>query len=79
MFKTVAFSLLSAGVFRGPKSVADNVNIGAKAVWDAAYEGLDEVHLVAFTDEELKACCAAVRGLGGEPGLAGEPGSAVFD
>ena len=72
MFKTVAFSLLSTGVFRGPTSVAENVQIGARAVWDGAYEGLDEVHLVAFTDDELKACCAAVRGLGGESGLVTE-------
>ena len=47
--KTVAFSLLSAGIFRGRQSLDTILAISVGAVADGAYEGLERVHLVAFT------------------------------
>jgi O-acetyl-ADP-ribose deacetylase (regulator of RNase III)/Tfp pilus assembly protein PilF len=49
---TVAFSLLSAGIFRGKRSLEDVLHIAVEALRDACFEGLDRVHLVAFSDEE---------------------------
>ena len=60
--KTVAFSLLSAGIFRGRQSLDTILAISVSAVADGAYEGLERVHLVAFTPAEqrkLKAAAAA--------------------
>ena len=60
--KTVAFSLLSAGIFRGRQSLDTILAISVNAVADGAYEGLERVHLVAFTPAEqrkLKAAAAA--------------------
>ena len=60
--KTVAFSLLSAGIFRGRQSLDTILAISVGAVADGAYEGLERVHLVAFTPAEqrkLKAAAAA--------------------
>ena len=60
--KTVAFSLLSAGIFRGRQSLDTILAISINAVADGAYEGLERVHLVAFTPGEqrkLKAAAAA--------------------
>ena len=60
--KTIAFSLLSAGIFRGRQSLDTILAISINAVADGAYEGLERVHLVAFTPAEqrkLKAAAAA--------------------
>lgn len=51
---TVAFSLLSSGIFRGSRSLQDVLRIGVEAVAKAAYSGLSAVHLVGFTREELE-------------------------
>eukprot|EP00750_Incisomonas_marina_P033027 INCI9528.2.p1 GENE.INCI9528.2~~INCI9528.2.p1 ORF type:complete len:647 (-),score=130.09 INCI9528.2:1613-3493(-) len=51
--KTLAFSLISAGVFRGPRSLQEVLDIAVAGIVQADYEGLQEVHLVAFTIEEL--------------------------
>lgn len=58
--RTIGFSLLSAGIFRGPRSLCAVLDIAVQAVLDGAFEGLEEVHLVAFTKEELTECCAAL-------------------
>jgi len=50
---TIAFSLLSAGIFRGPRSLQEVLDIGVRAVADADFVGLKEVHLVAYTEAEL--------------------------
>lgn len=57
--ETVGFSLLSAGIFRGPKSLRDVLAIGVLAIEANVYCGLEEVFLVAFTPEE--ACSFAHR------------------
>eukprot|EP00931_Biecheleriopsis_adriatica_P084304 TRINITY_DN58086_c0_g1_i1.p1 TRINITY_DN58086_c0_g1~~TRINITY_DN58086_c0_g1_i1.p1 ORF type:complete len:241 (-),score=53.02 TRINITY_DN58086_c0_g1_i1:38-736(-) len=49
---SVGFSLLSAGIFRGACPLSTVLEIACQAVKDSVYEGLEEVHLVAFTPEE---------------------------
>ena len=48
----IGFSLLSAGIFRGPRSLAHVLQLGLEAVSEGAYAGLKEVHLVAFQPDE---------------------------
>eukprot|EP01047_Picozoa_sp_COSAG01_P077764 COSAG01_NODE_14124_length_1493_cov_55.829986_1_plen_334_part_00 len=50
----VGFSLLSAGIFRGKRSLEDVLRVAVEAVRGASYEGLKEVHLVAFLPEEQR-------------------------
>jgi len=60
--QTVGFSLLSAGVFKGPQSLEKVLEMGIIGIRQGWYPGLDEVHLVAFTpmeQETLKEVCAA--------------------
>ncbi|GBG34945.1 O-acetyl-ADP-ribose deacetylase MACROD1 [Hondaea fermentalgiana] len=59
--KTIAFSLISAGIFRGEQSLERVLEVGAQAIRDASYEGLEEVHMCAFTDEELEAAIQAAE------------------
>jgi len=49
----VAFSLLSAGIFRGDRDLRDVLALGILAVKAGAYEGLNDVFLVGFTDREV--------------------------
>lgn len=51
--KTLAFSLLSAGIFRGRRTLEQVLDIALSAVEEGIYPGLEEVHLVAFTGEEI--------------------------
>ena len=66
----VAFPLLSAGIFRGTRSLDDVIAIGARAL--AAAEGVDEVFLVAFLPEERAALLGAVETLVSEDVLVGD-------
>jgi O-acetyl-ADP-ribose deacetylase (regulator of RNase III) len=50
--KYLGFSLISAGIFRGSRSLRDVLEIGVKSVSQAAYPGLEEVHFVAYTQNE---------------------------
>ena len=68
--KTMAFSLISAGVFRGPRSVGQVLEIGVRGVLEEALDGkdnlgpftdLEEVHLVAFTEVEAQELIAAAE------------------
>ena len=45
---SVAFSLLSAGFFRGTKPLHDILVIACSAIRDGAYPGLQSAHLLAF-------------------------------
>jgi O-acetyl-ADP-ribose deacetylase (regulator of RNase III) len=66
--KTLAFSLLSAGVFRGARSLHEVLLRGVRGVVQEAcgsdkegsppFPALDEVHLVAFTKEEMETLVA---------------------
>jgi O-acetyl-ADP-ribose deacetylase (regulator of RNase III) len=60
-FKTIAFPLISSSIFRGDTPLADVLGIAVKAVVDNAYEGLEDVFLVAFdTEKELNPLKMAV-------------------
>jgi O-acetyl-ADP-ribose deacetylase (regulator of RNase III) len=50
--KSIAFSLISAGVFRGSKTVNSVLDIGVRRAIENIWEGLDEMHFVAYTDSE---------------------------
>jgi hypothetical protein len=72
---SVAFSLLSAGVFRGPRTLAKVLGLGVEAILDEAYSGLREVHMVAFNRKEFETLegvatqlCGGNRGEGGGGG-----------
>jgi hypothetical protein len=60
-FETVAFSLISASIFRGDRSLLDVLRLSVEAVCAHCYEELKEVHMVAFTGEELRALLRAAQ------------------
>ena len=74
----VAFSLLSAGVFRGPRSLKSVLRIGIEAILDFAESGgydsdedddgtglsVKEVHMCAFNSKELEKLLRVAQGLG---------------
>ena len=57
--RTVGFSLLSSGVFRGEKSLVDVLRIGIRSILESCDKSIVEVALVAFTDEEQEALLSA--------------------
>ena len=64
--RSVGVCLLSAGVFRGSRPLADVIEIGLRSIVHAMATagGVDEVTLVAYTYDEqlaLKEACARVR------------------
>lgn len=59
---TVAFSLISSSIFRGPQSLENVLAAGVAGIQAGAYPQLREAHLVAFTAGER----AAVERLCGE-------------
>jgi len=60
-FETVAFSLISAAIFRGDASLESVLRIAVDVLRAQAYPGLKEVHLVAFTRPELVALLDAAE------------------
>ncbi|CAE6970446.1 unnamed protein product [Symbiodinium natans] len=59
--KSLAFCLLSAGIFRGERALSAVLEIGCQAVKDHVYDGLEEVHIVAFTETEIDELLAAAQ------------------
>lgn len=53
--QTVAFSLISAGVYRGSQTLEHVLRIGARSISNNLYPGLNEVHMVAYSDPEKQA------------------------
>lgn len=54
--EAIAFSLLSAGVFRGPKSIIEVLTIGMQSICNFdGYEELKDVHMYAFNEREADA------------------------
>ena len=51
-FKTVAFPLISTGIFRGMRPLKTVLEIAVKAVAESSYPGLERVHLVAYRPDE---------------------------
>ena len=74
---TIAFSLLSAGAARGKgrtagglylsRTLNEVLAIAVQAIQDGAYNGLKEVHLVAFQDQEVKATVEVVHSVIDDP------------
>ena len=72
-FETIGFSLLSAGIFRGDRTVKHVLNIGMNAIAENDYEGLKEVHMVGYTTKEINTLVELVKErqgvvVGGEEG-----------
>lgn len=57
--QAIGFSLISAGSFRGPRSLQQVLDIAVAGITKGDYIGLEEVHLIAFTVEEEKCLCSA--------------------
>lgn len=58
--RTLAFALISAGIFRGPRSLQSVLDTAVAAVAKNEYPGLLEVHLVAFSSVEERCLHEAV-------------------
>ena len=63
----VGFCLLSAGVFRGERSLHDVIAIGLHALAGAVYEGLLEVTVFAYTAEEREALLQQFAAFSSQP------------
>jgi len=61
--KTVAFSLISSGVYRGPHSLEHVLEIGVRSIRDFAYAGAEEIVMCAFTSEEAEALTTVAEGI----------------
>jgi O-acetyl-ADP-ribose deacetylase (regulator of RNase III) len=63
--EAIAFSLLSAGVFRGSKSVEEVLTIGMKSIIDFdGYPELKDVYMCAFNQKEADALIGVANKLG---------------
>jgi len=75
--EAVAFSLLSAGVFRGSRSLREVLRVGVAAMSQfRGYAGLEEVHLCAFNEREANTLVDIANEMGLENGGATESTSA---
>lgn len=63
---SIAFSMLSAGLFRGNRTLETLVEIACLAIKENLYDGLCEVHLVAFRETELRALMRIAPAIFGE-------------
>ena len=71
---TLASSLLSSAIYRGKRPLLHVLRIAVRAVRDTAGNGLREVHLVAFTQDELETLLlAADAEFKGEPDVEDVP------
>lgn len=61
----LGFSLLSAGAFRGSRNLEDILRIAINSISSGVYEGLREVHLVAYTQEEISTILHVLDGQSG--------------
>lgn len=51
--RTIAFALISGGVFRGARSQHDVLKIGVEAIAAHCPANVEEVHMVGFSDQEV--------------------------
>ena len=58
--RTLAFSLLSAGIFRGRRALRTVLEIGVLAVHASLYDGLSDVFLVGFTHSECETLTSVI-------------------
>jgi len=59
--KTVAFSLLSAGIFLGSRKLEDVLSIAVQSICEGESDGLEEVHLVGFNSKEVNSLLKVAR------------------
>eukprot|EP01084_Bolivina_argentea_P015439 28900_1 len=52
--KSIAFSLVSCGIYKGQQDIKKILLISAKAIVNNLYDELESLHMVAFTQHELK-------------------------
>lgn len=52
--KTIGFSLISSGIFRGPQSLRKVLEAGVLGICSGVYSELAEVHMIAFTGAEQR-------------------------
>eukprot|EP00633_Aureoumbra_lagunensis_P002717 CAMPEP_0197288194 /NCGR_PEP_ID=MMETSP0890-20130614/5185_1 /TAXON_ID=44058 ORGANISM="Aureoumbra lagunensis, Strain CCMP1510" /NCGR_SAMPLE_ID=MMETSP0890 /ASSEMBLY_ACC=CAM_ASM_000533 /LENGTH=268 /DNA_ID=CAMNT_0042758709 /DNA_START=206 /DNA_END=1012 /DNA_ORIENTATION=+ len=78
--KSLAFPLLSSGIFRGDRSLNSVLEIAARVVVENVDQGIEIVHLVAFADAERDALLAALTKVLGPPSLnfEGKPTAKLF-
>lgn len=63
--EAVAFCLLSAGIFRGERSLKEVLQVGLESINAfEGYEGLKEVHVCGFTSKEMKALVSIAKEIG---------------
>ena len=75
---TLAFSLISASIYRAHRPLLAVLRVAVRAVREGAYTGLREVHLVGFTAAEVSALLAAAETEAAEAeGRGGEQGGAA--
>jgi len=68
--KSIGFSLISSGIFRGPQSLRKVLEAGVLGICDGIYPELEEVHMIAFTgaeQRELQEVCADLLTNGSVP------------
>lgn len=59
--ETISFSLISAGVFKGDRSLEHVLSIGIASILENYYNGLKYVHMYCFSDEEVKAMSSVIK------------------
>jgi len=52
--KSIAFSLISASIFRGPRSLRHVLDLGLEGISAGIYDELEEIHMMAFKPEECE-------------------------
>jgi O-acetyl-ADP-ribose deacetylase (regulator of RNase III) len=77
--RSIAFSLISAAIFRGHRPLSAVLGNAVRTIRAHAYEGLEEVHLVAFTPIEIRGLlnAAAAVAAAEAPPLAAQPTAAA--
>ena len=59
---TIGFSLLSAGIFRGERTVEEVLRIGVETICEfGGYKELNEVHLVGYTFKEMNVLMSLMK------------------
>ena len=62
--ESIAFSLLSGGVFRDDVTIHHVLCIAMRTIIECGYEGLREVHLCGHSQDDFFALIEAARDLG---------------
>ena len=77
--RTIAFSLLSAAIYRAHRPLAVVLRIAVDALRRGAYDGLEEAHLVAFTPTEIRTLVAQATEAAEQAEAGGAPAPAPHE